>query len=157
MNARRTLALVAAAGCALVAAQASAQSPTPRNPLQIESPAGDTQARADSSSDSATARGKALYARFGCYECHQYSGSGYQGAPGGAPLVPLPLTLEAFKAYLRNPPTPRRMPPYTAKVLTDAEADALYAFIRSLPPPPPVAQIPLLESIAKEIEGRSEP
>jgi hypothetical protein len=99
------------------------------------------------------ARGQALYARFGCYECHQYSGAGYQGAPGGAQLVPLPLTLEAFKLYLRNPPVPRRMPPYTAKVLNDSDLAAIYAFIRSLPEPPPVAEIPLLAKIAAEIEA----
>lgn len=98
-------------------------------------------------------RGKTLYARFGCYECHQYSGSGYQGMPGGARLAGLPLGPEAFKAYLRNPPMPRRMPPYTSKVLDDADAEAIYAFIETLPAPAPLADIPLLESIAKEIEA----
>ncbi|HEX5418492.1 MAG TPA: c-type cytochrome [Gammaproteobacteria bacterium] len=131
MNARRASALITAAACLLAAAQLRAQS------------AGQSDAP----------RGQALYARFGCYECHQYSGSGYQGAPGGAPLVPLPLTREAFRAYLRNPPMPRRMPPYTAKLLNDTEADALYAFIRSLPPPRPLAEIPLLDGIAKEIRA----
>jgi mono/diheme cytochrome c family protein len=127
-----------------------AQSLSSGRALQSESLPAESRAQ---DAESEAARGKTLYSRFGCYECHQYSGSGYQGAPGGAPLVPLPLTLEAFAAYLRNPPAPRRMPPYTSKVLTDAEAAALYAFIRSLPPPRPLAQIPLLEDIAKEIEA----
>lgn len=122
--------LLAAAWVLAAAGLASAQSP----PDEVE-------------------RGRALYARFGCYECHQYSGSGYQGAPGGARLVPMRLSAQAFRLYLRNPAVPRRMPPYTTRLLTDAEADAIYAFVRSLPEPRPLAEIPLLDEIAREIEA----
>jgi hypothetical protein len=38
-------------------------------------------------------------------------------------------------------------------VLADAEADAIYAFIRSLPEPRPLAEIPPLDEIAREIEA----
>ncbi len=109
--------------------------------------------RPQASADTEAGRGRAAYVRFGCYECHQYSGAGYEGMPGGARLVPMPLGREAFKTYLRNPAVPRRMPPYTVKLLSDAEADAIYTFLRSLPEPPPLARIPELERIAKEIEG----
>jgi hypothetical protein len=124
-------ALLAALWVFAVGGPASAQSPDP-DPIEL---------------------GRALYARFGCYECHQYSGSGYQGAPGGARLVPLRLSADAFRLYLRNPAVPRRMPPYTTRVLADAEADAIYAFIRSLPEPRPLAEIPPLDEIAREIEA----
>ena len=42
---------------------------------------------------------------------------------------------------------PRRMPPYTDKVLTDAQAADLFAYIKSLPASPSADQIPLLKKI----------
>ena len=95
--------------------------------------------------------GRQLFARFGCYACHLYSGAGYNGAPGGAPLVPMRLPEPAFKVYLRNPPVPRRMPPYTADVLSDDEAADLYAFIRSLPEPRAAEEIPLLNDLIEKL------
>jgi hypothetical protein len=38
------------------------------------------------------------------------------------------------------------MIPYTAKVLSDAELADIFEWLRTLPPPPPVASIPLLSS-----------
>src|SRR5919201_7086104 len=81
-------------------------------------------------------RGRELYVRFSCYACHGYDGHG--GA--GARLVPLPMTGTRFTAYIRNP---RRMPPYTDKVLTDAQAADLFTYIKSLPPSPDAKDIPL--------------
>jgi mono/diheme cytochrome c family protein len=49
-----------------------------------------------------------------------------------------------FTAYVRDP---RRMPPYTEKVLTDAQLADLFAYIKSLPLSPPADQIPLLSRI----------
>jgi cbb3-type cytochrome oxidase cytochrome c subunit len=57
--------------------------------------------------------GKDLYLRYSCYACHGYDGHG--GA--GARLVPMRMSLAGFTAYVHNP---RQMPPYTAKVLSDA-------------------------------------
>jgi hypothetical protein len=36
------------------------------------------------------------------------------------------------------------MPPYTVKVLSDSEIDDIYAFLKAVPSPTPVANIPLL-------------
>jgi hypothetical protein len=36
------------------------------------------------------------------------------------------------------------MPPFTAKVISDQELEAIYAFLQSRPMPPPVKDIPLL-------------
>jgi cytochrome c553 len=85
-------------------------------------------------------RGKALYLKYSCYACHGYDGHG--GA--GARIVPLAMTVTRFTAYLHNP---RRMPPYTEKVLSDAQLAELFAYIKSLPVSPPADQIPLLARI----------
>ncbi|HJZ71055.1 MAG TPA: cytochrome c [Vicinamibacterales bacterium] len=85
-------------------------------------------------------QGKELYLKYSCYACHGYDGHG--GA--GARIVPLPLTLTRFTAFVRSP---RRMPPYSEKVLTDAQAADLFAYIKSLPASPSADQIPLLKRI----------
>src|SRR5205814_6347629 len=66
--------------------------------------------------------GEALYFKYGCYECHGYSG---QNGPG-ARLVAIRMTMTQFVSYVRNP---TRMPPYTAKVVSDAQMADLYAYI----------------------------
>jgi hypothetical protein len=95
-------------------------------------------------------RGREFYRTYGCYQCHLYSGAGYRGAPGGARIVPMELTREAFTNYLRNPRMPRFMPPYTTAVLPDLEARDIYAYLRSLPVPPEAEDLPLLRDIIEE-------
>ena len=85
-------------------------------------------------------KGKELYLKYSCYACHGYDGHG--GA--GARLVPLAMTQSRFTAYVHNP---RRMPPYTDKVLTDAQLADLFAYIKSMPASPSAGQIPLLKRI----------
>ena len=85
-------------------------------------------------------RGKELYLKYSCYACHGYDGHG--GA--GARIVPLAMTVTRFTAYVHNP---RRMPPYTEKVLSDAQLADLFTYIKSLPVSPPADQIPLLARI----------
>jgi hypothetical protein len=36
------------------------------------------------------------------------------------------------------------MPPYSSKVLSDSQIDDIYAFLKSVPAPRPVKDIPLL-------------
>ena len=83
--------------------------------------------------------GKRLYTSYGCYQCH---GREAQGAPTGPRLGPDPMPFEAFVAYSRAPSGD--MPPYTAKVVSDADWADMYAFVKALPQPPPVKDIPLL-------------
>jgi mono/diheme cytochrome c family protein len=85
-------------------------------------------------------KGKELYLKYSCYACHGYDGHG--GA--GARLVPLALTAARFTAYVHSP---RRMPPYTDKVLSDAQLGDLFAYIKSMPASPSADQIPLLKRI----------
>ena len=83
--------------------------------------------------------GAALYRKNGCYECHVNDA---QGGPQGPRLGPNPIPLPRFVAYVRNPTGD--MPPFTAKVIPDADLEKIYAFLQSRPMPPPVKDIPLL-------------
>ena len=86
--------------------------------------------------------GKDLYARYSCYACHGYDGHG--GA--GARLVPMRMTAERFTTYVHNPPG-RGMPPYTLKVMSDAQLAVIWAYIKSIPESPAAKDIPLLARI----------
>lgn len=83
--------------------------------------------------------GKKLFTKYGCYECHGTLG---QGTTAGARLAPKPLALAALIAYVRQPKG--QMPPYTAKVVSDAELADIRAYLASIPEPPPAKNIPLL-------------
>jgi mono/diheme cytochrome c family protein len=85
------------------------------------------------------ANGKKLFATFGCYQCHGREG---QGGAAGPKLAPKPLPQEALMKYVRNPSG--QMPPYTTKVVKDAELADIYAFLRSIPDAQPAKNIPLL-------------
>src|SRR5256885_15014540 len=92
-------------------------------------------------------KGKELYLKYSCYACHSYDGHG-----GAAPrLVPPAMTVSRVTAHVHNP---RRMPPYTEKVLADAQLADLFADIKSMPASPPAGQISLLEPVieAKELQ-----
>jgi mono/diheme cytochrome c family protein len=86
------------------------------------------------------ANGKKTYVSAGCYECHNLEGQGGQGT--GPRLVP-PIAMAGFLHQVRSPSD--QMPPYTAKVLSDAEVSDIYAFLMSVPKPPALASIPLLK------------
>jgi ubiquinol-cytochrome c reductase cytochrome c subunit len=82
--------------------------------------------------------GKKLFKADGCYQCHGYEGQG--GA--GARLAPNPIPLAAIIKYVRAPKG--QMPPYTAKVLSDADLADIYAFLASRPKTADPKTIPLL-------------
>lgn len=82
--------------------------------------------------------GKRLYLKDGCYECHGYAGQG--GA--GARLAPKVLSAANLIKYVRHPAG--SMPPYTNKVVSDAELTDIRAFLASLPEPPALKNIPIL-------------
>ncbi len=85
--------------------------------------------------------GKKLFLKDGCYQCHGQSGSGGLAGPR---LAQTKLTQTAFVSYVRNP-APGSMPAYRAKVLADQDLADIYAFIKSLPEPPPLSRIPTLQ------------
>ena len=82
--------------------------------------------------------GKKIFSSYGCYQCHGYEA---QGGPGPR-LAPRPMAFAALSKYVRHPTG--EMPPYTTKVVSDKELADIYAFLLSVPPPPSVQSIPLL-------------
>ena len=92
-----------------------------------------------SAQDGNADNGKKLFTKFGCYECHGYLG---QGGGAGAKLAPKPISATALIAYVRHPTN--SMPPYTSKVASDAELADIRAYLASVPAPPPLKSIPLL-------------
>src|SRR5262245_23614396 len=81
-------------------------------------------------SDDAVDRGRHTYMKVGCYQCH---GREAQGASTGPRLGPDPIPLAQFTRLVRIPRN--EMPPYTSKVLSDAELADIYAFVASRPRP----------------------
>ena len=110
----------------LICAQAAAQAPEEQKQTR--------------SSASSPKKGKELYTSSGCYECHGREGQGSRMS--GPRIGPPPMDEPSFTEYIRQPGG--QMPPYTSKVLTDAEVADIYSFLKSLPPPPSVKDIPLL-------------
>jgi ubiquinol-cytochrome c reductase cytochrome c subunit len=86
------------------------------------------------------AKGKQLFTSSGCYQCHGREGQGSRYS--GPRLGPPPISLDGFTEYIRAPKG--QMPPYTRKVLSDVEVGDIYAFLKSIPQPPPAKSIPLL-------------
>jgi ubiquinol-cytochrome c reductase cytochrome c subunit len=86
--------------------------------------------------------GKRLYMKNGCYECHGTVGQGAQANPLAPRVGPRPIPLAALIAYVRKPAG--AMPPYVSKVMSDAELGDVRAYLASLPEPPPLKSIALL-------------
>jgi mono/diheme cytochrome c family protein len=91
------------------------------------------------SPDGDAAKGKQLFVNNGCYQCHGREG---QGGAAGARIAPRPVPLKVMIAYVRHPTG--QMPPVTAKVVSDADLADIYAFLKTIPEPKPVKDIPLL-------------
>lgn len=79
----------------------------------------------------AAKRGHDVFLSVGCWECHGTVG---QGGAGPA-LVPNLHPLPVIETFVRQG-TEGGMPPYTVKVLSDRDLAAIYAYLKSLPPPP---------------------
>jgi len=113
----------------------SAQAPSPAAPAAApparaaQAPAGNAEA------------GKKLFVSYGCYQCHGYEAQGSSAT--GPRLGPRPMQFAALSKYVRAPTG--QMPPYTAKVLPDADLTTIYAFLQSRPAPQAVEDIPLLK------------
>lgn len=85
-------------------------------------------------------KGKALYVKHGCWQCHGFVG---QGGIAGPALVPKVMPLEAMSGFIRN--SNRAMPPYTEAVLSNDDLGAIHAYLSSLPAPADAKSIPLLK------------
>lgn len=90
------------------------------------------------------ALGKQLYLDYSCWACH-----GYNAQTGNGPrLQPPRFNERQFTLYLRAPRT-RQMPAYSVKVMSDADAAHIYAYVLSLPREPETKDVPLLNQLPK--------
>ena len=87
-------------------------------------------------------RGKQLYMTIGCSSCHGTVGQGGGGRTGGLRLANMGIAFPAFINQLRQPQD--EMPPYVASVVPDKDVADIYAYVSSMPPPPDVKSIPIL-------------
>jgi mono/diheme cytochrome c family protein len=92
--------------------------------------------------------GKELFVKYTCYGCHGFSA---QNGPGSNRLNPMKMTQATFTSSVRNP-RPQGMPPYSAKVISDAQVADIYAYLKTLPDAPAAKDIPLLQQIEKELK-----
>jgi mono/diheme cytochrome c family protein len=83
--------------------------------------------------------GKKLFLRDGCWECHGYAG---QGGRDGARLADTALSTAQFTRYIRRPTG--AMPAYIDKVLGDAEAADIWAYVKAITGPKTAKDVPLL-------------
>jgi ubiquinol-cytochrome c reductase cytochrome c subunit len=90
--------------------------------------------------------GKELFLKYTCYGCHGFSG---QNGPG-LRLVPMRMTQANFTGLVRGPGAPQRMPPYSAKVMSDAQLGDIWAYLKTLKDAPAAKDIPLLQSFKSE-------
>jgi mono/diheme cytochrome c family protein len=88
------------------------------------------------------AKGRALYLTNGCSYCHGTVGQGGGGRTGGLRLAQMGIGYEAFLHQLRHPAN--EMPPYAESAMSDVDVANIHAYVTSLPPPPDVKSIPIL-------------
>jgi|SRR5690348_3243520 mono/diheme cytochrome c family protein len=86
--------------------------------------------------------GKRLFLRDGCWECHGYAG---QGGRDGARIASTVLNAQALIRYVRRPSG--SMPAYIDKIISDQELTDVWTYLKTLPGPKPVKDIPLLNEI----------
>ena len=126
--------VVGLGGLALLAALAFASSTRAQAPAAA--PASPAQAAPAGNAET----GKKLWVSYGCWQCHGYEA---QGGAAGPRLAARNLPFAGFSAYVRRPAN--QMPPYTEKVVPNADLAHIYAFIQSRPAPPAAQTIPLLQ------------
>ena len=96
-----------------------AQEPAPKPAAAPAAPAGNIET------------GKKLWVSVGCWQCHGYEG---QGGAAGPRLSARNLPFAGFSAYVRRPTN--QMPPYTEKVVPNADLAHIFAYLQSRPAPP---------------------
>jgi mono/diheme cytochrome c family protein len=91
------------------------------------------------------AKGKEVFERTGCWQCHGRQGQG--GREGPRIASPVPMNWQTLSTFVRT--SRRSMPPYTEKVLSNQELADVYAYLRSIPPAPDFKSIPLLNELIR--------
>jgi len=82
--------------------------------------------------------GKRVFLKDGCYECRGTVAQGGTGPRLTPPAIPLPTMTAVVRKGVGG------MPPYSARVLSDAELSDIHAYLETIPAPPPAKSIALL-------------
>ena len=88
------------------------------------------------------ANGKLIYAKMRCFTCHGRAGQGGAFNYPAPALAALELPVDAFQAFLREPPND--MPAYSTALLSDKDAADMWAWLHALPGRKPATAFPLL-------------
>jgi mono/diheme cytochrome c family protein len=84
--------------------------------------------------------GKKLFVERGCWQCHGFAAQG--GGIAGPRLAGRVPAWPAFSRAVRRPL--EEMVPYTEKMLPNTELADIYAWLKAIPPPPAVNNLPQL-------------
>jgi mono/diheme cytochrome c family protein len=87
---------------------------------------------------SSDAQGRELYLSYQCWQCHGYEGQGGAAARIASTAYPF----DAFARFVRHPDL---MPAYPPDLLTDNKLRLIYEYVRSIPVPPLLEDIPELK------------
>jgi mono/diheme cytochrome c family protein len=87
-------------------------------------------------------KGKDAFMKYGCWQCHGTEGQGSPITSAGKALAPDPMPLDTFISYVRT--SDRAMPPYSEKVLSNADLVDMHAYLSSIPKGKDYKSIPLL-------------
>ena len=93
---------------------------------------------AQEAGDETVREGRALFESQQCWQCHGYEG---QGGAAGVRIAPTFYPFEAFARLVRHTNV---MPAYSPNVLSDEQLRLIYAYVTSIPEPPPLEEIPEL-------------
>jgi mono/diheme cytochrome c family protein len=95
--------------------------------VQAQAPA----AKSADTSAATVANGKRDFTSAGCVACHGAQG---QGTAMGIQIAPPPFELPALITYVRQPTG--KMPPFASGAVSDQQLADIYAFLKSVAPPP---------------------
>jgi mono/diheme cytochrome c family protein len=71
---------------------------------------------------------RAIFMKYGCWQCHGTEG---QGTLAGPKLGPNPIPYEGFSAFVRG--SSREMPPYRESVLPEPDLVKIHEYLKSRP------------------------
>lgn len=114
------VAVLSSAGGLAVAAAPPPQG-TPAAPAAAQASASPAAPQGDAE------RGKKVFAKVGCYQCHGWEGQG--STITGPRIAPNPLPFAALSKYVRSPKGD--MPPFKPQILPDSDLADIYAFLRT--------------------------
>ena len=83
-------------------------------------------------------QGRELFESHQCWQCHGYEG---QGGSAGVRIAPTVYPFEAFAQLVRHT---NLMPAYSPNVLSDENLRLIWEYVRSIPEPPALEDIPEL-------------